>query len=143
MNNTRLLAALAVFTCTLGSAALAHHSAQAYYQMDKRVEMTGKVTEFRMGNPHARIYFDVKNADGSTTQWLAEGGSRTVLLRTGWKGDEVKVGDVVKVQGNPSRDDKKIVHMINVILPDGRSLYAEDTNPEGVNELLERRRKRN
>lgn len=104
--------------------------------------MSGKVTEFRMGNPHARIYFDVANADGTTTQWMAEGGSRTVMLRRGWTGDDVKVGDTVKLRGHPSRDGSNYMHMVNVELPDGTNKFAEDTDPTAINDLIERRRKR-
>ena len=45
-----------------GAAALpafAHHAAVVFYDMTKEVSMSGTVTEFRMGNPHARICFTV------------------------------------------------------------------------------------
>ena len=60
---------------------------------------------------------------------MAEGGSRTVLLRSGWKGDEIKAGDHIKILGNPSRDGSNLIHWREVVLGDGRQLYAEDLNP--------------
>ncbi len=121
---------------------LAHHAAPVYYDLSKQIVMSGKVTEFRMGNPHARIYFDVTADDGSVTRWMAEGGSRTVMLRRGWTGDDVKVGDTVTIHGHPSRDGASYMHMTDVDLPDGTRKFAEDTDPAAINELIERRRKR-
>lgn len=122
--------------------AFAHHSAAVFYHLDREMTVSGTVTEFRMGNPHARIYFDVRETDGSTSKWMAEGGSRTVMLRTGWSGDEVKVGDVVTIHGHPSRAGDNIVHMVNVDLADGRRLFGEDTNPEAIQRMREQRRRR-
>ncbi|MES2625223.1 MAG: DUF6152 family protein [Pseudomonadota bacterium] len=120
----------------------AHHSPAAYYLLDQEIDMTGKVTEFRMGNPHARIYLDVTTAAGTTEQWMAEGGSRTVMLRSGWTGDEVNVGDIVTVKGHPPRGETKIMHWVRIELQDGRQLFGEDLNPEVINRKLEERRKR-
>jgi hypothetical protein len=122
--------------------ALTHHSAAVYYLMDSEITVSGTVTEFRMGNPHARIYFDVTAPDGSVAKWMAEGGSRTVMLRTGWTGDEVKVGDTVTIHGHPSRDGDNIVHMVNVDLADGRRMFGEDTNPDSVQRMRDARRRR-
>ena len=121
---------------------LAHHSPAVFYHMDQHVTMTGTSTEFRMGNPHIRVYFDLVNEDGETEQWLAEGGSRTVLLRHGWSGDEVKPGDKITIYGNPSREEKNIVHMINITFANGEERFAEDLNPGTTERLLEQRRRR-
>lgn len=134
---TMLLAA------AVSSVASAHHSAAVFYKMDEEITLTGKVTEFRMGNPHLRIYFDRVNEDGETEKWMAEGGSRTVLLRHNWTGNEIKEGDVITMTGNPSRDeDSNIVHVKDIILADGRKMFAEDLNPDNAARLLEERRRR-
>ena len=119
----------ALLTFVLGALALpavAHHSAAVFYQMDKEITVEGVVKTYNLGNPHARIYMTVKGADGKDQEWLAEGGSRTVLLRNGFKGDEVKAGDKVKVVGNPSRDGTFVVHWEKLILEDGKVLWGED-----------------
>jgi hypothetical protein len=134
--------AVAAALVAASSTTAAHHAAPVYYDLSKQIVMSGKVTEFRMGNPHARIYFDVAGADGSVTRWMAEGGSRTVMLRRGWTGDDVKVGDTVTIHGHPSRDGANYMHMTDVDLPDGTRKFAEDTDPAAINGLIERRRKR-
>jgi hypothetical protein len=133
-----LTATLAVFSLPL----LAHHAAAVYYDTSKEVTMRGTVTEFRMGNPHARIYFEVVGDDGTKSQWMAEGGSRTVMLRRGWTGEEVKVGDTITLHGHPSRSGENFMHMTNVDLADGTNKFAEDTDPTAINRLLENRRRR-
>ncbi len=123
----------------LGTPVRAHHSAAVLYQLDKQVTIEGVVTRFTLGNPHARLYLKVKGADGREESWMAEGGSRTVLISKGWTEDEVHAGDIVKVVGNPSRDGSKIVHWQTLVLPDGRKLWGEDLNPKKLEALRERR----
>lgn len=118
-------------------AAAAHHSAAVLYDLDAEIAVEGVVTEYTLGNPHMRIYFDLEN-EGRTEQWMAEGGSRTVLLRKGWDGEEVAPGDAVTIKGHPSRDGSKIIHLEYLVLPDGTELYAEDLDSN----LLEQRRRR-
>jgi hypothetical protein len=133
---------LAIALLTASSLVLAHHSPAVFYHMDQEVTMSGTVTEFRMGNPHIRVYFEKVNDAGETEQWMAEGGSRTVLLRHGWTGDEVKPGDAITVIGNPSREEKNIVHMIDITFANGETRFAEDLNPSTTERLLEQRRRR-
>jgi len=124
----------------LAGTAGAHHSAAVLYQLDQQVTVEGVVTRFSLGNPHARIYLMVKDANGEESEWMAEGGSRTVLTRNGWTGDEVHPGDAIKIIGNPSRDGSKLVHWQKLVLPDGKELWGEDLPPDEVLENLRKRR---
>lgn len=124
---------------TLACIVEAHHSAALLYDMNSEVEMQGTVTEYQLGNPHLRIYFDVEN-DGNIQKWMAEGGSRTVLLRMGWDGTELSPGDRIKIRGNPSRDGSNIIHVNYLTLPDGRELFAEDLNSRRLEQLRRQRK---
>lgn len=116
----------------------AHHSPAMLYDLTKETSVTGIVTEYQLGNPHMRIYLDVDN-NGTTEKWLAEGGSRTQLMRVGWTGMEVVPGDKVTVRGHPARDGTtKLIHMEYLILPDGTERFAEDIN---FSEYNDRRRR--
>jgi hypothetical protein len=133
---------LRVLCLTLGAVPLApvaaHHSPAMLYDLTKEITVEGVVTEFQLGNPHMRIYFEVDN-NGTTEKWLAEGGSRTQLLRAGWTGDELKPGDKIIVRGHPPRDGvSKLVHMEYMTLPDGTERFAEDIK---YNEFDDRRRR--
>jgi hypothetical protein len=130
---------LASAALLLAAVADAHHSAAVLYQMDKVVTIEGVVTRYSLGNPHARIYVNVKEANGAEQEWMAEGGSRTVLISKGWTGEEVHPGDTVKIVGNPSRDGSKILHWQKLLLADGRELWGEDLNPSKLEALRKRR----
>ncbi|MGD8341494.1 MAG: DUF6152 family protein [Gammaproteobacteria bacterium] len=116
---------------------VAHHSPAMLYDLSGEITVEGTVTEYVLGNPHMRIYLDVDN-DGTTERWLAEGGSRTQLLRVGWTGDELKPGDKVTVRGHPSRDGSNLVHMEYLTLPDGTERFTEDLR---VEQFEDRRRR--
>jgi hypothetical protein len=119
----------------------AHHSAAVLYLLDQQITVEGTVKRFELGNPHARIFFTVKAADGTSADWMAEGGSRTVLTRLGWTGEEVKPGDAIKIIGNPSRDGSNVVHWQRLVLPNGSELWGEDIPEESALEELRRRRR--
>jgi len=133
-----VLAAFVVASALVPSAG-AHHSAAVFYQMDKEITVEGVVTSYMLGNPHARIYMTVKGPNGEDQKWLAEGGSRTVLLRNGWTGDEVKPGDRIKIVGNPSRDGSYVVHWQKLVLDNGKELWGEDVPTPDELEALRHR----
>jgi len=134
---------LAPALCALGILAAipayAHHSAAVYFDLAREITVEGTVKEFQLGNPHARIFMTVKGVDGQDQEWMAEGGSRTVMLRKGWTGEEVKLGDVVRIVGHPSRDGSYVVHWQWLILADGKQLWGEDLDPKRLEELRRRR----
>jgi hypothetical protein len=136
-----LLGSLAGVALTLPMASSAHHSAAVLYRLDQQITVEGTVTRFTLGNPHARIFLSVKAADGSSAEWMAEGGSRTILLRKGWTGEEVKAGDAIKIIGNPSRDGSNVVHWQRLVLPTGQELWGEDIPEEAALEALRQRRR--
>jgi uncharacterized protein DUF6152 len=127
---------------TIGLVALthvaAHHSPAMLYDLSKEISVTGIVTEFQLGNPHMRIYLDVNN-NGSIEKWLAEGGSKTQLMRAGWTGNEVKPGDKVTVRGHPPRDaSQHLIHMEHLVLPDGTERFTEDIRYDQFNDRRRR-----
>lgn len=119
---------------------MAHHSPAMLYDLSREVIIEGVVTEYQLGNPHMRVYLTVDN-QGTEESWLAEGGSRTQLVRAGWTGEELKPGDKVIVRGHPARDaGSKLVHMEYLTLPDGTERFAEDVNYESFNDRRRRPR---
>ena len=84
---TRLCVLLLAFGAVPLTQVAAHHSPAMLYDLTREITVEGVVTEYQLGNPHMRIYLDVDN-QGTTEKWLAEGGSRTQLMRVGWTGDD-------------------------------------------------------
>jgi len=135
---TKYWLSLLAFTLVPLAHVTAHHSPAMLYDLSREVTVSGVVTEYQLGNPHMRIYFNVEK-DGKTEKWLAEGGSRTQLMRVGWTGNEVAPGDKITVRGHPARDaNAKLVHMEYLTLPDGTERFTEDIN---FGEFNDRRRR--
>src|SRR5580692_9722024 len=76
------LAAAAMLTSALPLAA--HHAFAAEFDVNKPVKLRGTVVKIEMVNPHSWIHVVVKNADGTTTEWMIEGGSPNALIRHGF-----------------------------------------------------------
>jgi Family of unknown function (DUF6152) len=135
----RLTTVLVICGSLSAGAAMAHHSPAMLYDLSREITVQGVVTKYELGNPHLRIYFDV-DRDGAAEKWMAEGGSRTVLLRKGWDGTEVAPGDKISVRGHPTRDGSPVVHLEYLILPNGEELYAEDLNDSELEKLRQKRK---
>src|SRR5204862_5446964 len=73
--------------------AMAHHSFAAEYDATKVVTMTGYVTKIEWTNPHVWFYVNIKNPDGTTTNWGFEMGPPHGLQNRGWTRTTMKLGD--------------------------------------------------
>ncbi len=84
----------------------AHHSA-SMFDATKTVTLTGTVTEVRWTNPHVTLMVHGKaNPSEADADWLLEMSSPSNLVRvSNWTRASVKVGDHVKVQMAPLRDN--------------------------------------
>ena len=65
------------------SAASAHHSFAAVYNMQQPITVKGTIVEVRLTNPHSWFYLDVKNQAGETERWAFEAGTPSGMIRTG------------------------------------------------------------
>ena len=115
---------------------IAHHNAASHYLLDQKITVKGVVTEFRLINPHARIYFDVTADDGEIEKWLAEGNASSVLRRRDWTEDSLKPGDVIMITGSPARDGGNKLDWESVVLPDGTDLRGGNTKAGELEQQL-------
>jgi hypothetical protein len=123
-----VMAGAALASALLGGAvALAHHAFAAEFDANKPVNLRGPVTRVEWINPHAWIHIDSKNADGSTTAWMVEGGTPNTLLRRGITKDSLVIGTEIVVRGYQSKDalckPKCRANGRDVTFPDGRKLF--------------------
>jgi hypothetical protein len=118
-----LLAFAAAAICTASVAA--HHSFAAEYDGNQPVTVTGSVAKIDWTNPHMHFYVDVKNADGTTTQWKFEAYPPNMLVRQGWKRDvTLKPGDTITVFGWKARNDPALGAARDVTFANGDKLNA-------------------
>ena len=78
---------------------LAHHGFDTEYDANKKVKLTGVVTEVAWTNPHMRVYIDVTGPDGKVTNWNMELTSPNTIRRQGWGPTDLKAGDRVIFEG--------------------------------------------
>ncbi len=86
---------------------LAHHSFEAEYWDDKTANLTGFVTKIDWQNPHAYIFINTKQDDGTMKEMRFELGPPYALVRGGWKKDTVKIGDKISIDGAAVAKDPK------------------------------------
>ena len=104
--------------------ALAHHSFAAEFDAKKPIKLEGTVTKVEWINPHAWIHIENKNADGTVTKWMVEGGTPNTLLRRGITRDTVAVGTEVIVDRYQTKDHSlKRANGRDVTFKDGRKLF--------------------
>jgi hypothetical protein len=116
---------LAGIALVASSASLvAHHSFAAEYDSKKPVTLKGTVTRLEWTNPHARFYVDVKDEKGAVTNWNLELASPNVLARQGWTRNSLKIGDLITVEGSMAKDGSNMANARNVVLADGRKVFA-------------------
>ena len=109
--------------------ALAHHSVQAEFDVNKRVTVSGTVAKVEWINPHSYLTVDAKSADGKAERWAFELGGIGALRKAGMKKDGLKLGDEVTVMALAAKDGSTTGHLQELKLADGQVLkFGTDAN---------------
>ena len=112
----------------------AHHSFAAEFDAAKPINVTGSLTKLDWINPHARLFIDVKGADGKIANWEIELGPPAILLRNGWTKNSVKAGDVLTVNGSLAKDGTNLANARTVTLSDGTKVFAGSSAENQTNQ---------
>jgi hypothetical protein len=109
-----------------GASLQAHHSLAGAYALGKEAKVTGAFTAFRFVNPHSSMKIEVKNPDGTVTEWAFTGGSVTALSRLGigkTGPNALHPGDEMIVTYVPAADGKSPIGLLVAITyPDGHTV---------------------
>jgi hypothetical protein len=118
------------------AAALAAGSASAHhgfgnFDRSREVALEGTVTGIDFVNPHAYVYFEATNPDGTKVAKRCEMRAATVLRRSGWSAEMFKNGEHIKIEGAPDRFDVNSCYVHTVVFADGTTAdrYAQLSKP--------------
>lgn len=119
----RMLVAVASGVALLSISLVAHH-ATAVFDLGKRHVLTGTVTEWFWANPHCLLRFDVKDQSGQVVHWVAETQAPPNMIPFGWAKQSFAAGDQVTVTLEPVKNGQPLGRILQVLLPDGKTLVA-------------------
>jgi hypothetical protein len=115
--------------------AKAHHAFAAEFDANKPLILKGTVAKWDLVNPHSWIHLDVKNADGTTTRWMVEGGSPNSLFRLGFDKNSLPKGTEIVVDGYQAKDGDNRAVGKDLTFKDGKRLFmggsAPGASPDG------------
>jgi hypothetical protein len=85
----------------------AHHGG-ASFDTTKTVTVKGIVTDFIWTNPHVLLRLDVKEANGTVTNWVVEVWNPVTQTNRGWSRTTFKAGDEVSVDVTAAKNGRPI-----------------------------------
>jgi len=90
-------------TAIAASAAYAHHSYAATYDITREIKLEGKLVQFVLRNPHSFVHMEAPDEHGEIRRWAVEWAGSAQLDAQGVKRESLKVGDQISVTARPSR----------------------------------------
>jgi len=111
----------------------AHHAFAAEFDANKPVKLHGTVTKMEWINPHAWIHLDVKNPDGTVTNWMIECGAPNGLLRRGFTKASLPPGTEILMNGWQAKDGSYRANGSDLTFADGRKLFVGSSNTGAPN----------
>lgn len=129
MRTRRSVAVAGAALLLSASPAWAHHAFSAEFDAKKPVKLKGKVTKVELINPHSWIHIAVVDPDGTTVNWMIEGGSPNALIRQGITKNSLPIGTELLVDGYRSKDGANKAVGKDVTMADGRKLFFGGSAP--------------
>jgi hypothetical protein len=126
------LLAASVATAVVG----AHHGTLINYDRDRQWTSKAVVTEFHYVNPHAQIFFDVKDAKGKVTHYSGELlPNPAQLVRNGWtkkrSAEALQAGTTINITVAPARAGGTGVLVLRIENEKGEELLGGGPIPGG------------
>ena len=122
MRTLRLVALVGV-GLQLGVPVSAHHAFSAEFDVDRPLQLHGKLVKWEMINPHSWFHIDVEDEEGGVATWMIEGGSPNQLIRLGVTKNTLEIGTELVVDGYQAKDGSNKMNGRNLTLPNGDSLF--------------------
>jgi len=111
-----MIAVWVFLSCVAG---IAHHSVAANFDGSKAMDVTGKIKEVEIRNPHSQITLEVSRPGGGVTPFYVEWSDKNALLRRSVPISKLHVGDMVTINVSPSKRLPNLGYFRTATLPDG------------------------
>jgi hypothetical protein len=110
-----------------GGPTSAHHGNAGAYWIDatKELALTGTVTQFKWGNPHVYVMWDVMDDKGGVAHWAAETRPPYLMAKSGWTRETLKPGDQVTITVFPAKGGAPVGLLSKVVLG-GKLIYDDE-----------------
>ena len=102
----------------------AHHGT-ASFDTEKKITLTGTVTDYIWSNPHVIVKLDVKDDSGNVVHWVLESWNPVTQTSRGWTKNSFKAGDEVVADITPAKNDKPIGEFTGRIVINGKVLQEQ------------------
>ena len=99
----RLFIVVVAAAALAGTAAYAHHSYGATYNVADEVKLEGKLVQFVFRNPHSFVHIQAPDSTGAEQRWAVEWAGTSQLDEAGVNRETLRIGDAITVVGRPSR----------------------------------------
>jgi len=115
-------------------APLSAHHGTGTYDSSKSVTLSGVVTEFAFVNPHAALFFDVKDAGGKVVNWAIEMNSPGVLKKAGWTKNTFKAGDQITITVRPAKAGTPVglINRAQPVVVNGKQVLSGDRTANAI-----------
>lgn len=120
------------------TAAQAHHSFSATFDIDKPVTLKGTVSDVRWTNPHTMIDVETKDARGQVSKWTFESLPPGVLFRKGLTRARLKAGAPVTMTGHLARRTPKFAEVSLIEFANGEAFCVPASGSTKVCNVEER-----
>jgi hypothetical protein len=121
-NQNYVLNGAALLFVSLAIPLHAHHALTAFDRAQS-VSVTGMVTKWQFINPHAGIWIEVMDEQGTLAEWSGEfQGTLDLYRHFSWNKDTFAPGDGITLTGYPARDGSTTMSVRIVVFADGREV---------------------
>ena len=112
---------------SLQSPVQSHHAFSSEFDINKPIRLQGVITRMEWVNPHSWLHMTAALEDGSTEDWMLEGGTPNTLLRQVLTHQILLPGTEIRVRGYQSKDPDCIPKCRgsgrDITFTDGRNIF--------------------
>ncbi|MCH7749360.1 MAG: hypothetical protein E2P06_15275 [Acidobacteria bacterium] len=124
MRTLPVLAVAGISLLLAGRPAGAHHAFASEFDVNRPLQLRGKVAKTEWINPHSWIHIEVEGENGQLATWAIECGAPNALMRRGLNKNSIPVGTELVIDGFGAKDGSNTANARDITLPDGSTFFV-------------------